>query len=85
MYDGADHQVEAGGAECLAVKGAVTDFAALMEKDGAFQLVRGLTLVETGLATPAQRRAGIPCDHEQGPLDATDFAECSGQIESKGA
>jgi len=52
VHDGADDQVEARSTECLAVKGAVTDFSALVEKDGAFQLMGGLTLVETGLASP---------------------------------
>ena len=59
MDDGADHQVETGSSEGLAVKGAITDLAALMEKDGAFELVSGLALVEPGLATPTQCRAGI--------------------------
>lgn len=53
MDDGADHQVEAGSPECLAVKGAITDLAALVEKDGAFEFVSGLALVEPGLTTPA--------------------------------
>jgi hypothetical protein len=53
MDDGADHQVEAGSPEGLTVKGAITDFAALVEKDGAFELVGGLALIEPGLATPA--------------------------------
>ncbi|MDR6101764.1 hypothetical protein QE369_001961 [Agrobacterium larrymoorei] len=34
MHDGADDEVEAGGAECLTVKGAITNFTALMEEDG---------------------------------------------------
>ncbi len=49
MDDGADHEVEAGSTECLTVKGAITDFAALVEEDGALELVRGFALVETGL------------------------------------
>src|SRR5690606_37330405 len=35
MNDGADHEVEAGSPECLTVKGTITDFATLVEKDGA--------------------------------------------------
>ena len=80
MDDDADHQVETGSSEGLAVKGAITDLAALMEKDGAFELVSGLALVEPGLATPTQCRAGIPLDHEQGALDAAEFAQRFGQI-----
>lgn len=80
MDDGADDQVEAGSPEGLAVKGAITNLASLMEKDGAFELVSGLALVEPGLATPTQCRAGMPLDHEQGALDATEFAQRFGQI-----
>ena len=78
--DGADDQIEAGGPECLAVKGAVADFAALVEEDGALELVGGFALVETGLTAPAQRRARIPLNHEQGSLDTTDLAKRFGQI-----
>lgn len=67
--DCADHQVEAGGAECLAVKGTVTDFAAFVKEDGALEFVRGLALVEACLAAPAQGRARIPLDHEQRTLE----------------
>lgn len=40
-----DDQIEAGSPECLAVVGAITDFTALVEEDGAFQLVGGFALV----------------------------------------
>ncbi len=53
-----DDQIEAGSPECLAVVGAITDFAAFVEENGAFQLMGGFALVETGLTTPTQRRAG---------------------------
>lgn len=46
MHDSTDDQVEAGSSERLTVKGAITDFAALVEKDGALELVSGLALVE---------------------------------------
>ena len=52
MNDGADHEVEAGSPECLAVKGTIMDFAALMEEDGALELVSGFALVEPGLTPP---------------------------------
>ena len=80
MDDGADDEIEAGCAECLAVKRSVADFAALMEEDGAFELVRCFALVETGLTAPAQCRARIPFDHEQGSLDAAEFAKRLGQF-----
>ena len=51
MYDRTDDEVEAGGAERLAFKRSVTDFTALVEEDGALQLMRGLALVEARLGT----------------------------------
>jgi hypothetical protein len=55
VYDGADDEVEAGRAEGLAFERSVPDLSALLEEDGALQLMRGLALVETGLAAPAER------------------------------
>ena len=75
MDDGADHEIESGGAECLTVKGPVTDFTAFVEEDGALELVGCLSLVETSPATSAQCRTRIPFDHEQGPLDTAEFTE----------
>ena len=40
--NGTDHQVEAGGAESLALKGAVADFAALVGSEGPFAQKRTL-------------------------------------------
>ncbi len=51
--DGADHQIEAGSPERLAVMGAIADFTAFVEKDGALELMGGFALVEPGLAPPA--------------------------------
>jgi hypothetical protein len=56
MNDGADHEVEPRSTERLTVKGSIPDFAALVEEDGAFELVGGFALVEPGLAAPAQGR-----------------------------
>lgn len=42
----------------------ITDFAPLVEKDGAFQLALGIALVEAGLTTPAKCRRRIPFGHE---------------------
>lgn len=80
MHDSADDQVEAGGPERLTVKGAIPDFAALVEEHGALELMSGFTLVETGLAAPAQWRARIPLDHEQRTFNAAEFAERFGQV-----
>ncbi len=80
MDDGANHEVEPGSAERLAVKGSIPDFASLVEEDGALELVGGFALVETGLTAPAQRRARIPLNHEQSSLDPTDLAKRFSQI-----
>jgi hypothetical protein len=69
--DGADHKVETGSTESLALEGAVADFAALVEEDCPGQLVAGLALVQPGPAAVAQLWAGILLGHEQGPLDPT--------------
>lgn len=45
MHDRADHEVESGSPECLAVKGVVADFASLMGKDGPLELVSTFTYV----------------------------------------
>lgn len=73
--DGADDQIKAGCTECLAIERSVTDFTALMEEDGALELVSGFTLVEAGLTTSTQPRAGIPLDHKQRALDAAKFTQ----------
>ena len=80
MHDGADRQVEAGSPECLAVKGVVTDFSALVEKDGAFSLSAASPLFKPAWPRLSERRRRIPFDHEQHPLDAAEFAERSGQL-----
>lgn len=56
VYDRADDEVEAGGAEGLAFERSVPDLSAFVEEDGTLQLMGRLTLVEAGLASPAQRR-----------------------------
>lgn len=80
VNDGTDDQLESGCTECLTVVGAIADFTALMEENGAFELVGRFTLIKTGLTAPAQSRARIPLDHEQGTLDAAEFAQRFGQV-----
>jgi hypothetical protein len=48
------NEIEAGGAKGPAVEGTVTDLAALVKEDGALQLVRRFSLVETAEAAPPQ-------------------------------
>lgn len=45
MHDGADDGVEAGRSEGLTVKGAITNFTALVEKHGALELMGRFALV----------------------------------------
>lgn len=70
--DSADDQVEGRCTKRLALESAVTDFAALMEKYRPCQLVAGFAFVEADPTAIAQRRIGIPFDHKERSLDATD-------------
>ncbi len=47
---------------------------------GPFHLVGRVALVETSLTTPPQRRVGIPLDHEQRALEASELAEGAGEL-----
>src|ERR1700758_230680 len=80
VNDRADHEIEAGGAKGLAVEGSVTDLAALVKEDGALQLVRRFSLIETAEAPPPQLGIAIPFDHEAGSFEAPDFAQSSRQF-----
>ena len=74
VNNGAHDQVQPGGPEGLALKRAIPDFAALVEEHRPFQLVGRLALVQARLATPPESRVGVPLDHEQCALEATEFA-----------
>ena len=50
--DRTDYEIEPRGAESLAFERPVADLASLVEEHSAFQLMGGLALVETGLASP---------------------------------
>lgn len=50
--DRTDDKVETRGAERLALERPVADLASLVEEHSAFQLMGGLALVETSLASP---------------------------------
>ena len=41
IYDGADDEIESGGAEGLAIVGSVADFTAFVKKDSALELMGG--------------------------------------------
>lgn len=73
--DRTDDEVETRGAECSAFERPITDFAALVEEDSAFQLMRCLGLVEAGLTAPPQCWTWVPFDHEERTLNPTEFAE----------
>ena len=77
VNDRTDNEIEAGGAKGLAVEGSVTDLAALVKEDGALQLVRRFSLVETAEAAPPQLGIAIPFDHEAGSFEAADFTQGS--------
>lgn len=80
MHDRADNEIEARCPEGLTFERPIADFASLMEKHRAFELVRGLTFVESGLAAPAQCRARVPFDHEERPLNTTQFPQRPGEL-----
>ena len=52
MDDRTDDEVETRGAERLALERPVANLASLVEEDSAFELMGGLTFVETRLASP---------------------------------
>ncbi len=52
VYDCTDDEVETRGAERLALERPVANLASLVEEDSAFELMGGLTFVETRLASP---------------------------------
>jgi len=56
VNDGTDDQVEARGMESLAVAGSISDFAALMEEDSAFELVGRCCQTDPGLSPPGASR-----------------------------
>ena len=55
--DRADDKIEARCAECLTFERPVAEFAALVEEDGALQLMRGLTC-GAAINVRAQRQSG---------------------------
>ena len=57
VNDRADHEIEAGGAESLALERAVADFATLVKEHRPGQLVAGLALVQPDPAAVAQFRS----------------------------
>lgn len=56
MDDRTDDEVESRGTERLALERPIADLASLVEEGRAFQLMGGLALVETGLASPPECR-----------------------------
>jgi hypothetical protein len=80
VNDRTDNEIETRSAKGLAVEGSVTDLAALMKEDGALQLVRLFSLIETAEAPPPQLGIAIPFDHEAGSFEAPDFAQSSRQF-----
>lgn len=77
--DSTGDEVECARSMGLGLQCVIADTADPVEKDGAFQRIFGLTLVEfAGRATPL---FGLfdPIEREQGALDAADLAQCQGQ------
>ena len=73
-------QVEAGDPVVLPFPGSVSQFATLVEIDGALEGMVRLALVQSDLDSPAQAGVRGPVDHEQGAFDAADFPQGGRQL-----
>ena len=80
VNDDSGEQVEAGDTVVLTFAGAVAQFAALVEVDGALQGVMGLSFVQANVGAPAHGGVGDPVDHEQRAFDAADVAKGGGEF-----
>ena len=63
-------QIQAGNAVLLPFGRAITDFAAPVEVDCAFQRVMGLTLVQADLSPALQLYVAQPVQHEDRAFEA---------------
>ena len=68
--DDRGQQVEAGDPLRLSLLGSVSQFAALVEIDGALEGMMRLALVQSDLGAPAHVGVRGPVDHEQRAFDA---------------
>ena len=73
-------QVEAGDPVVLPFPGSVSQFATLVEIDGALEGMVRLALVQSDLDSPAQAGVRGPVDHEQEAFDAADFPQGGRQL-----
>ena len=73
-------QVEAGDPVVLPFPGSVSQFATLVEIDGALEGMARLALVQSDLDSPAQAGVRGPVDHEQGAFHAADFPQGGRQL-----
>ncbi len=72
---GGNDQVESAGSVALVFEATVAQIALAIEEDSAGESVPGFAFVESNLHTPAQLRVFHPFQHEEGALDAPDFAK----------
>ncbi len=80
MDDDRREEVEGGHSVMLAFGGSVPNLTASVEADGPFEGMVRLTLVEAELSATLHWSVGDPAQHEQGPFDTADLAQCRGEF-----
>ena len=78
--DDGGEQVEACHAVVLPLRGPIPDFSLASDAQGILQGVVGFSLVQADVGTPLHGRVQRPVDHEEGALDAADFAQRRGEV-----
>ena len=78
--DDRGQQVEAGDPVVLSFLGSVSQFAALVEVDGALEGMVSLALVQSDLGASAHVGVRGPVDHEQRAFDAADLPQGGRQL-----
>src|SRR3954454_20154627 len=74
QHDGRGDQREPAGAMLLGFGATIAQAAEAVEAHGAGQCIARFALVQFRSGTPAQLRIAEPVEHQQGALNAADFA-----------
>src|SRR3954471_20838324 len=79
QHDGRGDQREPAGAMLLGFGATIAHAAEAVEAHGAGQRIARFALVQFRSGTPAQLRITEPVEHQQGALNAADFAQRQGE------
>src|SRR4051812_42459503 len=79
QHDGRGDQREPAGAMLLGFGATIAHAAEAVEAHGAGQRIARFALVQFRSGTPAQLRIAEPVEHQQGALNAADFAQRQGE------